>query len=222
MADLDDTGTQSGTDPAQSGTGTGTGAENGGTGTGTGTDDTGSAGASGAKETPPTGQYTEAEMEAVRNRMRAADQRAAQHEAELKQLRDKDLPELEKLNRDFAEVTKERDKLKADNSSIRLENEFLKNNKFKWKNAAAALKLADLSKVEIHEDGTVTGLTAALDGLAKTDPYLLDKSEEETPLPETKGSTGVPGTNGRNAGQTGSNLKGMAARMPALRSRGLG
>lgn len=218
MADLDDTGTQSGTDPAQSGTGTGTGAENG--GTGTGTDDTGSAGASGTKETPPTGQYTEAEMEAVRNRMRAADQRAAQHEAELKQLRDKDLPELEKLNRDFAEVAKERDALKATVNETRLENEFLKNNKFKWKNAAAALKLADLSKVEVHEDGSVTGLTAALDALAKTDSYLLDKSEEDTPEP--RGSTGVPGTNGRNAGQTGSNLKGMAARMPALRSRGLG
>jgi chromosome segregation ATPase len=216
MSDLD-TGTQSGTDPAQSGT-----VENQGTtGSNDGTESATTASTqSGTESVKPEAKYTEADMEALRNRMRAADQNSAKFQTELQQIRDKDLPALEKLNRDLSAISQERDRLKADVDKSRLENEFLKNNKFKWKNSAAALKLADLSNVEVHEDGSVTGLDRALDALAKTDPYLLDKSEEDKGT-ETTGSTGVPGTNGRK-GETGTDLKKLAVRMPALRSRGLG
>lgn len=212
-------GAQSGATDAQSGSGTdqdvkdGTTAVNGNT--------SGDAGAQSgtSTETAPAARYTEAEMEAIRNRMRAADQKSGQLEAQLRQLQDKDLPELEKLKRDFDAATKEREALKVAVNQTRLENAFLKDNKYKWKNSSAALKLADLSKVEINEDGTVMGLTQALDALAKSDPYLLDTEETKQ---EPTGSTGVPGTNGRKADSTGTDLKKLAVRMPALRSRGLG
>lgn len=216
-------GAQSGTAGAQSGSGTEQG-----TGTTDGTQnqapvtDPGNAGAqSGTPGTQPEARYTEAELEAVRTRMRAADQRAAALEAERNQLRDKDLPALEKLQRDYAEATKERDLLRERTRTQSLENAFLKDNKYKWKNPAAALKLADLTKVDVQEDGTVTGLTAALDALAKSDSYLIDTAKDETPN-EPTGSTGAPGTNGTRGTPTGPNLKNMAARIPALRSRGLG
>jgi hypothetical protein len=217
MSDLDP-GAQSGTDPAQSGVvnpqgtndGTNVVADN----------NSGSAGTGGTEGAKPEARYTEAEVEAIRNRMRAADQNSAKFQAELQQLRDKDLPALEKLNRDLTAVAQERDKLKVAVNETRLENEFLKNNKFKWKNPASALKLADLTNVEVHEDGSVTGLTQALDALAKSDAYLLETATEEA-VEEPKGSTGAPGTNGRK-GETGTDLKKLAVRMPALRSRGLG
>lgn len=215
-------GAQSGATGAQSGAGSEQGTTDDGTQTQSGATDSTNAGAqSGSTGTQPEARYTEAELEAVRRRMQAADQRAAALEAERNQLRDKDLPALEKLQRDYADATKERDELKVKTRAQALENAFLKDNKYKWKNPAAALKLADLAKVDVQEDGTVTGLTAALDALAKSDSYLLDTAKDETTGTETTGSTGAPGTNGRK-GDQGAGLKGMAARIPALRTRGLG
>lgn len=216
-------GAQSGTTDAQSGSGagqgTGTTDETQNQGGATGSTDAGAQ--SGTTATQPEARYSEAELEAVRTRMRAADQRAAALEAERNQLRDKDLPALEKLQRDYADATKERDALRVKTREQALENAFLKDNKYKWKNPAAALKLADLTKVDVQDDGTVTGLTAALDALAKSDSYLIDVTKDETTNEQT-GSTGAPGTNGTRGQQTGPNLKAMAARIPALRSRGLG
>lgn len=217
MDDLEQ-GAQSGTDPAQSGTGITPG-----NASPDNTSDNSNSGASGADakvETKPAARYTEEEVEAIRKRMQAADQRASQYEKELRQLKDKDLPELERLNRDLTEISAERDRLREDLNKARLENAFLQDNKYKWKNPRAALKLADLSKVEVHEDGTVTGLTAALDALARSDPYLLDTEEGKTE--EAKGSTGVPGTNSVKKQDNGTDLKKLAVRLPALRSRGLG
>lgn len=222
MADPEN-GAQSGTDPAQSGQennqGTGT------TGTGT-TDD--SATQSGGAETNSgsTGATVSAEeMERQRERTRAADQRASKLEAELKQIRDKDLPEAEKIKRDLEEANAEREKLREDLKQNRLETAFLKDNKYKWKNPSTALKLADLTNVEVEDDGKVTGLTAALDALAKAEPYLIDadgSGDGDGNGQQQRGSTGATGTGGRQANQTGTDLKKAAIRIPALRSRGLG
>lgn len=214
-------GAQSGATGAQSGTGSEQGTTTDGTQNQGGATDSTNAGASGTTGTTPEAKYTEADIESVRRRMQAADQRAAALEAERNQLRDKDLPALEKLQRDHEQAVKERDELRVKTRAQSLENAFLKDNKYKWKNPAAALKLADLAKVDVLEDGTVTGLTAALDALAKSDSYLLDTAKDEDKSQETTGSTGAPGTNGTK-GQQSAGLKGMAARIPALRTRGLG
>lgn len=151
----------------------------------------------------------------------AADQRASKAEAELKQLRDKDLPAMEKLTRENAELVAERDKLSADLKQTRLENAFFNDNTYEWKNPKTALKLADLSKVEIDEDGTVHNLKGALDALAKAEPYLIkEPSGEDDKDKGGKGSTGALGTGGAQGTQPNA-VKGLAARLPALRTRGI-
>lgn len=213
---------------AQSGTG---GAPSGdpGNGTGDGTDTgTGTGAPSGApdagQQTPPP-MVSQAEYDALRNRLSQADQKRAATEAELKQIRDKDLPALEKATRDLAEAEKARDLALEDLKKTRLENAFVTDNKYKWKNPRTALKLADLSKVEVDDDGTVRNLTAALDALAKAEPYLLEDDtsggDGDGDGSNGKGSTGAPGAGGRQS-DTKPDAKKYAARIPALRTRGVG
>lgn len=213
---------------AQSGTG---GAPSGadGTGTGTGTDDgTGTGAPSGApdtgQQTPPPAMVSQAEYDALRRQLSAADQKRATAEADLKQIRDKDLPALEKATRDLAEAEKARDEALSALKQTRLENAFVTDNKYKWKNPRTALKLADLSKVEVDDDGTVRNLTAALDALAKAEPYLLEDTNSDGDGDgdnNGKGSTGAPGSGGRQT-DTKADAKKFAARIPALRTRGIG
>lgn len=167
------------------------------------------------QQSEPPATVTRAEYDALMNRMRAADQNKAKAENELRQLRDKDLPELQKAQRDLTEAQERATKAEADLRSARLENAFLSDNKYEWHNPKTALKNADLSKVEVLDDGTVTGLTAALDALAKSDPYLIKTAKaDETP----KGSTGAPGTGGRQPDGK-PDTKALANRFPALRTR---
>lgn len=56
----------------------------------------------------------------------------------------------------------------------------------------AAFALADLSKVQVAEDGTVSGVREALEALAKAKPYLIGKSGQV-------GSGSNPGTSTGNA-----------------------
>ena len=169
-------------------------------------------------QTPPAATVTQAEFDALRNQLRAADQKRTEAQQALKDLVEKDLPAQEKLKRDFDQAAADRDKYKVDLDKSRIENAFLKHNKFKWQNPDTALKLADLSKVEIGEDGTVLNLVPALEALAKSDPYLLaaETATEDAP----RGSTGAPA--GGRASDTKADMKALANRIPALRSRGIG
>lgn len=71
--------------------------------------------------------------------------------------------------------------LKTKNGDFALENAFLKSNSHKWRDNEAALKLADLSKVELDDKtGQVHGLQDALNKLAANSPWLLaDDSQEQ-------------------------------------------
>jgi cell division protein FtsB len=205
-------GAQSGAEGTQSGTGEST--------TGT-TGSTGTATDAGAQSGTETGLNTEADRLAgdlakQRERAQAADQRAAKFEAELKQLRDKDLPEAEKQTRELQEAQEKVSALAETNKALALQVAFLKDNTFTWHNPERALKLVDLSKVEVNEDGTVSGLKDALNALAKSDAYLVqaDKTVEEvTPPPGT-----APGNNG--ASGTGKPRTGaLAGRLPVMNTR---
>lgn len=200
-----------GTDPANAGnTGAPSGNSNSGQGQGTGQQQN-----QGDAKT-----VSQADFDALTNRLRAADQKREEAQKALKELVEKDLPAQQKLQKELAEANAERDKLREDLRKTRMENAFLNDNTFKWKNPKTALKLADLSKVEIDEDGTVRNLSAALEALAKSDPYLLEDKEEddEDPKDKGKGSTGAPGTGQK---QEASSIKGLASRLPAMRTRGL-
>lgn len=222
----DPNGAQSGTDPnAQSGGSgsTGTGAAGDGTqsgaGTGTGTTGTGTA---------ETGQsanvrtYTEEEVNQLRARMQAADQRAAANEAQLKQIRDKDLPAIEKMTRDLAERDTQLKDANTALSNLRVENAFLTDNTHKWRNSATAMKLLDRSKVTVDSDGTVAGMKDALAALAKSDAYLLEPTVEGDGTGDGKGSVtpplGTPPANG-GTGAGGTTQAAMNKRFPALRTR---
>ncbi len=223
-----DLGAQGGAPAAQGGGqdgGTGSSAENQGN-DGTQTGQSAGTGTDGTQGQTVTATVSADEYERIKAQRTAADQRAGKAEAELKQLRDKDLPALEKAQRDLVEVTAERDQLKIDLKQARLDNAFMGDNTYKWQNPKNALKLADLSNVEIDDDGTVRNLKGALDALAKSDPYLLAPTEtgggDDNGKDKDKkgGSTGALGTGQQQPPKP--DAKGMAARLPALRSRGIG
>jgi hypothetical protein len=201
-------GTQSGAEGAQSGAGENANGDN--VDKGKETSSTAGGQSDATDET-----VSKSELIKQQERTRAADERAAKVEKELKQLRDKDLPEQEKLARDYEEATKQVDALRATNGELSLKVAFLEDNAYKWKNPKAAMKLVDLSQVKIEEDGSVSGLKDALKALATSDPYLLEpKTEKE---PDKPGST-APGNNGATGG-TKPNVKTMAARIPAMGTR---
>lgn len=210
MAD-EDLNAQSGDPDAQSG-GTGGGSEE----SGNETDVTG--GGEGGEATNDS--VSRADFEALRARMKGADQAKAKAEAELRQLRDKDLPEIDKLNRSLAETTERAEKAEAELGRLRVETEFLKYSKTKWKNPATALKLLDLASIEVGEDGKVSGMEAAITALAKSDPYLVADagSASEADSKSSGGSSGATGGVGK-AGRPKSGLSDLASRVPALRSR---
>lgn len=206
-------GAQSGAEGTQSGTGettTGTTVE-----TGQGSSDGTQSGAEESKTTTREAELAAA-LDQQREHKRQADARAAKFEAELKQLRDKDLPEAEKQTRELQEAQEKVSALAETNKALALQVAFLKDNTFTWHNPERAMKLVDLSKVEVHDDGTVTGLKDALNALAKSDDYLVktDKTVDEvTPPPGT-----VPGNNGASGGgkpRTGA----LAGRLPVMNTR---
>lgn len=157
--------------------GGGTGGDGGGDPAGSGDDDD----PSGADDRDPKAKIAALESEKDRHfkQRQKAEKDLADTQARLKELEERDLGEQEK-------VVKERDELKTENEvlstglqELRIENSFLTDNTYTWHNPARALKLVDLSEVAIKEDGSVEGLKAALDKLAKSDPYLI-KTQDST------------------------------------------
>lgn len=173
---------------------------------------------SGAKPVETTeAVVSRADYDALRERMRAADQRAAKNEQELRQIRDKDLPELDRVKKEAEEAAQRVAKLEGSLTQARIENAFLKDNKYKWRDPAAAMKLVDLSGVDIGDDGAVTGLKEALATLAKTYPFMLEeekKEAEETPPPNAS----APPMNGK-AGSDNKSKSELRRRFPALGTR---
>lgn len=200
-------GTQSGTE----GDGGASGSDQGGS-TGTGSTETG--GASTGTTTEET--VSKAEHEQALARMRAADQRASQREAELKAIRDKDLPEAEKTKKDLEETTKRAEAAEASLRTQRIQNAFLRDNTHSWKDPEAALALVDLTGVDIAEDGQVTGLKDALKRLSGKYPWMLNEKGKEGD--EGKGGSGAPPMNGKPGSDKPDKSK-LAQRLPALRTR---
>lgn len=137
--------------------------------------------------------------------------------AKLKEFEDKDKSDLDKASGEAAKAKAESEKLASDYQKLLIENAFLKDNKFTWVNPKAALKLADLSDVEIDDEGNVTGVEEALKALAKSDPYLLKvKKDEDEDDDDDKGNgaTGQP-VGGKKSKNT--NRDKLLDKYPALR-----
>jgi hypothetical protein len=164
---------------------------------------------------------TREEYEAVQRRMQAADKRASDLEAKLTAEQRAKMDEHERTKAELADAKTAMETMKTQLSQAQMEVAFLKDNSHKWKNPAAALKLADLSGVEVTEDGTVKGLKQALDALAKSDAYLLDAETDDGTNKDdkNKGGAGRTGIHPQN-GQTGSNARAdLEKKFPGLRGR---
>lgn len=201
--------TQSGAEGTQSGTGETT------TTTDPNTGENGTqSGASESKTTDPELARYEQENSSLRERMKAADRRAAEFEAKLKQLTEKDMPEAEKLKREHEAALQQVNKLQETNTALALKVAFLSDNTYQWHNPERALKLVDLGQVEIDADGKVSGLKDALKALATSDPYLVKqeaKQEDKTP-PGT-----AAGTNGTSGGRPATGK--LVSTFPVMRTR---
>lgn len=212
--------------------GTGDGSGTGGTGTGgTGGDGTGSTGGSG----DGTGGSSDNETDPEKLRQKAKDandeaarrrhsEKAARDEleatkAKLKEFEDKDRTELEKAQRDVAEITARAEKAEAQVKELQIHNAFLGSNKHSWQNGSTALKLADLSDVKIDEDGKVTGLDKALDKLAKEHAYLLKPDTNSGQGGSGGQGSGAPAGSGGQGHNTKDSRAATAARFPAAARR---
>lgn len=170
-------------------------------------------------QTPPERVPTQAEYDAIKNQLRAADQRRDAAEKDAKALRDAQLSEEEKRKRDLAEAQAELAKRDEAVKQLKLENAFVTDNTYDWHDPKTALKVADLSGVTIDDAGKVTGLKEALKATAESNPWMV-KPKDGVTAPSggaPAGSTGVGSSAGANA--SGVSRTDLEKKFPALRGR---
>lgn len=153
---------------------------------------TSSDGGDGSDKGDPDAKITALEDEKNRHvrRRQEAEKERDELKKRLEEIDGKDKSELERATTRVTELESETKALTETVRELRLSNAFLTDNTFEWHNPRRALSLADLSDVEIDDDGTVHGLKKALEALAKSDSYLVKEKEKEED--ETPQSTGDP------------------------------
>lgn len=107
-------------------------------------------------------------------RMQNADRRSSDLQKQLDELKDKkDISQ--EVKNENAELKSTVDKLTKANRDLTVRVGFFSVNTIDWQNPEAALKLLDLSDVEVDEDGTFDkrALKVAMRNLAKEHPYLV-------------------------------------------------
>lgn len=136
----------------------------------------------------------------------------------LEAIENKDTPELDVLKKETESQKVEIDVLKDSLREARLENAFFVDNTYQWHNPSRALKLLDMTGIDIDSDGKVSGLKKALDDLAKSDPYLVKGKENDKKEPEGKGKTGEqPQTKPKAQEAAAAQLKTLQDKYPGLR-----
>lgn len=161
----------------------------------------------GTKDKKAAGE--EADAEALRRRMKAADKRAEAAERRVRELEDKDKGELEVTQRKLAEATEQNTKLTAQVREQALENAFLKVNEITWHDPDEALAGAQRAKLlegVQDDDGEVdlAKLKAALKAYAKAKPHHVKKdSTEEEKDQDAKAAAGPTATKTGSGRKTG-------------------
>jgi hypothetical protein len=174
--------------------------------------------------------YTANEYNRLKARMQAADRRATDTQKQLKALEDKDKPADVKMKADLEEALKKLEDLKAARQKDLIQLAFLRSNDVQWHDPEDALTMADLSDVEIDDDGNVDkkALKAALRDLAKRKPHLVkqskkdndddDEEEEEENGDQRSSGSKMAGNRKGNKGK-GPSRDDLAKKFPALRRR---
>lgn len=158
-------------------------------------------------------------------RMRAADKRASDLQTELNKLKKAKTGELDAaVKKEIDDLRPKADKLAADNTTLRMQIAFLTTpvKGVVWKDSEAALRLADLSDVDIDpETGKVDkrALTAALKQLAKDKPYLVQdaKSDKSTEDDDDEDKSSGSTMNSRRRKTKAVDRATLEKRFPALR-----
>lgn len=175
--------------------------------------------------------YTEADYNRLKARMQAADRRATDTEKRLKGLEDKDKPADVKMKARLEETLKELETTKEARKKDLIQLAFLRANDVEWHDPDDALTMADLSEVEIDDEGSVDrkALKAALRDLAKRKPHLVktkeskedeeEENEEEQEDQRSKSSGSKMAGNRKGSKGKGPTREDLAKRFPALRRR---
>lgn len=204
-------------------------------GAGTGEQQGNPAGGTGAENLDPQAKIAALTEEKDRHWTKAqeAAQKLSELEPELEELRKlKEQVEAEKLTseekvtkqiEDLTKTITQKDEtiaqLQESARKLVLNNAFLTQNEVKWHNADRALALADLSAVEIVDEGGVPkiknpdALTKAIKDLATSDAYLVNNSEG---APSWQGKTGEAPANKQKSGEAADRDK-LLKQYPALR-----
>lgn len=165
-----------------------------------------------------------AEYERVKRHRAAADRRKAELETENGQLKNQ-IAALKAEGKDgkpSEEVTERITTLEttvqskdAEIQKLRISNAFLASNSHDWADPEDALRLADLSDVEIDdEDGSVHGLKQALDRLAKKKPHLLKAKKNDDA--NSSGPSGSANNGRRKGGKQKITRESLASNYPIL------
>jgi hypothetical protein len=106
--------------------------------------------------------------------------------------------------------------------TLRMENTFLRLAADTFHDSAAVFKLADLSKVQVSDDGTITGMQDVVDQLADSHPYLIREPDaipdEDWQAPDLPSGRPMNGPR-RSAGKAGANDTALIKKYPALQHR---
>lgn len=196
--------------------------------------DDGSEGSDGqeTKDTKASGEkskeektVSQARFDKLTKQLQAADRRRTEAENELKQLRDKDLPEADKLQRDLQEATERAAKFEGNFTNLARQHAFLlatSEAKIQWQNPKAALRLAELKDLTINDDGSVDGIDEAVRALAEEHPYLVQEATTDTGADKDtkpKPRSGSPVGSGTGKAKKGGGLtdEELRQKFPALR-----
>lgn len=135
-----------------------------------------------------TGPVSREEFDAQANRLSAADKRRAAAEKEAADLRKfkeeherKGNTELQNLQKDHTELTKNHENLQGRFKKLAMENAFhtaSAQEKVSWHDPKVALRAADLDDLEIDEDGNVEGIRDVVKALAKSKKFLVNSGKE--------------------------------------------
>lgn len=157
-------------------------------------------------------QVSKADYEALQRRMKAADQATAAAVAKVKEFEDKNKDELTRATEEAETAKQEAAGLRKSLQVQQIANAFFGSNKVNWHNSRRALQVLDTSNVTIEDDGTVKGIDAAIDKLAKSDPYLVKPGGNDERPPSGDGKDGKGGNRG-----TQTDREALVKKYPALR-----
>jgi cell division protein FtsB len=225
-----DTSNTTDTDGAQDG-GNGTGGA--GTGSQDNTTDTGSA-ADGAQQDAGTSDgkdtVSRADFDRLQSQLSAADKRREALEQENKDLKAKDLSELEKAQQEAKDAQTKVTELEAEVSTLRLSNAFLAANTITWQNGEVALDIARSKGYleDVTDDKGVVDtkkMGVALKRLAEEHKYLVktqddsDDSAGQGSGDGKQGASGQSGPRGKNSSDDKAKTERLKSTFPALGRR---